>query len=175
MRKHGPGDPCGKVWRGDPHHVVEALVNITTKPCHLRRAYARLFVCLTRGRATLLINSNMFSPESTLLGAQQASTHNPRRRQRHGSESFKQEQAPRRKRSRLSSETFMPPSSDGVQPDADLDANGHLRPATNGGSKLLQLQGMPVREKKQSHKGARSQKGDRGSILVFQTLFFGMI
>ncbi|KAI9664780.1 MAG: hypothetical protein M1821_006228 [Bathelium mastoideum] len=81
----------------------------------------------------------MFSPETSLLGAQRASTRNPRRRQRHESESLKQDPAPRRKRSRLSSDTFLPPSGHAAQPRSSLDANGHIGSEMNGSSKLLHL------------------------------------
>ncbi|KAF2231285.1 hypothetical protein EV356DRAFT_579388 [Viridothelium virens] len=106
----------------------------------------------------------MFSPEPAVIGGnQRASTRNPRRRQRLDSDSYRQDQAPRRKRSRLSSDTFLPPTSQGDLHHADT--NGHADPGMNGGSKLLQLHGVPVREK-QSYKGGRAHKGDDVSVLL---------
>ncbi|KAF2279695.1 uncharacterized protein EI97DRAFT_464898 [Westerdykella ornata] len=81
----------------------------------------------------------MFSPEATVHAAR-SSLRNPRRRQRKDSDGFQQ---PRRKRSKVSEDTFLAPGSSHVNGNGSI--NGHVKHDDAEGSMVLVE--MPVREK----------------------------
>jgi len=101
----------------------------------------------------------MFSPDASVRTVSGGSTRNPRRRQRHDTDSVKQQ--PVRKRSKLSDQTF-------ATPDSKANGNGHI--AVNGHSEHeprrasgTQTQQLTVREKK---KDRRAAKEDGTTLLV---------
>jgi hypothetical protein len=102
----------------------------------------------------------MFSPEASIQSAR-SSLRNPRRRQR-TSEGLQQQ--PRRKRSKLSDETFV------AKDEAHVNGNGSVLMNGNGGyssvENSLSLVEMPVREKKTAPK--RATKEDNALYLVGQ-------
>lgn len=102
----------------------------------------------------------MFSPEASFHGVH-GSARNPRRRQRHDSDSAKHQ--PERKRSKISPTTFVDPSNAPKSIRASPAVNGH---AVNGGElKNNPIRNeIPVREKKPS--GPLARKIDGASILV---------
>ncbi|KAK8218812.1 Non-repetitive/WGA-negative nucleoporin C-terminal-domain-containing protein [Phyllosticta capitalensis] len=102
----------------------------------------------------------MFSPEASFHGVH-GSARNPRRRQRHDSDSAKHQ--PERKRSKISPTTFVDSSNAPKSIRASPAANGH---AVNGGElKNNPIRNeIPVREKKPS--GPLARKIDGASILT---------
>ena len=102
----------------------------------------------------------MFSPDATLHSIHGTSSRNPRRRQRKDSESIRQQ--PKRKRSKISEDIFIPPPGAKVNGNGSALMNGHAgRGEGEGSSYTLD---MPVREKKPSVK--RSHKDDGSLDLV---------
>jgi len=101
----------------------------------------------------------MFSPEASIQSARSSLRHNnPRRRQR-TSDSLQQ---PRRKRSKLSNETFADKDEAHVNGNGSALMNGH---ADHGSAeKSLAVVDMPVREKKAPPK--RATKEDTSLYLV---------
>jgi hypothetical protein len=108
----------------------------------------------------------MFSPDTTLHTQSGSSGRNPRRRQRKDSDSFRQ--APQRKRSKLSDETFVPPTNGKVNGNGSIGVNGYT-PYGHSSNHSHTLE-MPLREKKSSGVTKRAPKGD-GSIVLVRTLF----
>ncbi|KAK8168148.1 Non-repetitive/WGA-negative nucleoporin C-terminal-domain-containing protein [Phyllosticta citrichinensis] len=102
----------------------------------------------------------MFSPEASFHGVH-GSARNPRRRQRHDSDSAKNQ--PERKRSKISPTTFQDPSSTTKINRESVALNGH---AVNGDEKRRSAlrHEIPLREKKPSAPLAR--KIDGASILT---------
>lgn len=103
----------------------------------------------------------MFSPDATLQTLP-GSVRNPRRRQRKDSDSFRQ--APQRKRSKLSEESFLPPTNGKVKGNGSVGANGSTA-HINGVNASHSLE-IPVREKKGSGVTKRAAKGDGSIVLV---------
>lgn len=102
----------------------------------------------------------MFSPEASIVGAR-SSLRNPRRRPRN-SDGAQQHQQPRRKRSKLGDETFVPVEDAHTNGNGSALMNGH---AGNGSadSSLVMVE-MPVREKKPPAK--RAPKDETSQYLV---------
>lgn len=110
---------------------------------------------------------NMFSPDASFHGVHGALSRNPRRRQRHDSDSAKNQ--PDRKRSKISDTTFLDPASPAVNGNGPPGLNGHT---VNGDEKRRSAlrHEIPVREKKHSAAPARSVKGDGSTTLVCMCL-----
>ncbi|KAL0263244.1 hypothetical protein SLS55_002223 [Diplodia seriata] len=104
----------------------------------------------------------MFSPDASFHGVHGTVSRNPRRRQRHDSDSAKHQ--PDRKRSKISEPTLIDPENPAVNGNGSSPLNGH---PVNGDEKRRSAlrHEMPVREKKHSGTPARSVKGD-GSITL---------
>ncbi|EOD44271.1 putative nuclear pore complex subunit nup133 protein [Neofusicoccum parvum UCRNP2] len=105
----------------------------------------------------------MFSPDASFHGVHGALSRNPRRRQRHDSDSAKNQ--PDRKRSKIADTTFLDPASPAVNGNGPPALNGHT---VNGDEKRRSAlrHEIPVREKKHSAAPARSAKGDGSTILT---------
>ncbi|KAF4313126.1 Nucleoporin [Botryosphaeria dothidea] len=105
----------------------------------------------------------MFSPDASFHGVHGALSRNPRRRQRHDSDSAKNQ--PDRKRSKISDTTFLDPASPAVNGNGPPGLNGHT---VNGDEKRRSAlrHEIPVREKKHSAAPARSVKGDGSTTLT---------
>lgn len=101
----------------------------------------------------------MFSPEATVQSGR-SSLRNPRRRQRKDSDGLQQQ--PRRKRSKLSEETFHSTADAHVNGNGSALMNGHVSHGDTDGS--LVVIDMPVREKKAPVK--RGLKDDTALYLV---------
>ncbi|KAF2833721.1 hypothetical protein CC86DRAFT_311751 [Ophiobolus disseminans] len=92
----------------------------------------------------------MFSPEASIQSARSSLRNNPRRRQR--TSDGLQQQQPRRKRSKISNETFADKDEAHVNGNGSVLMNGH---ADHGDvEKSLAVMDMPVREKKAPPKRA---------------------
>ncbi|KAH7061379.1 Non-repetitive/WGA-negative nucleoporin C-terminal-domain-containing protein [Macrophomina phaseolina] len=104
----------------------------------------------------------MFSPDASFHGVHGALSRNPRRRQRHDSDSAKNQ--PDRKRSKISDASFLEPVSPAVNGNGSSGLNGHT---VNGDEKRRSAlrHEIPVREK-HSAAPARSIKGDGSTILT---------
>lgn len=94
-------------------------------------------------------------------GTRRMSTRNPRRRQRQESDSLQNQ--PRRKRSRITKDTYEAPEVGSVQNDA-ADLNGHAHGRRKSSTPLEALD-MPLRGKKNAQK--RVVKGDGSTVLVW--------
>lgn len=105
----------------------------------------------------------MFSPDASFHGVHGPVSRNPRRRQRHDSDSAKNQ--PDRKRSRISEATLLDPADPTVNSNGAPALNGH---AVNGDEKRRSAlrNEIPVREKKHSATSARTVKGDGSATLV---------
>jgi nuclear pore complex protein Nup133 len=105
----------------------------------------------------------MFSPEASVASAR-GSLRNPRRRQRKDSDGLQQQ--PRRKRSKLSGDTFHSPTDAPVNEytngNGHVTMNGHATHGDANGA-LVPVE-IPVREKKAAPK--RGIKGDTALYLV---------
>jgi nuclear pore complex protein Nup133 len=106
----------------------------------------------------------MFSPEASVQSARSSLRNsNPKRRQRI-SDGLQQQQ-PRRKRSKLSSETFADKEEPYVNGNGSALMNGHA--GHGSAEKSLAVVAMPVREKKAPPK--RAVKEDTTTYLVRQS------
>ncbi|KAK0647345.1 Nucleoporin NUP133 [Lasiodiplodia hormozganensis] len=104
----------------------------------------------------------MFSPDASFHGVHGTVSRNPRRRQRHDSDSAKNQ--PDRKRSKISETTLLDPESPAVNGNGSSTSNGH--PVSGDEKRRSELRHeIPVREKKHSGAPARSVKGD-GSLTL---------
>jgi nuclear pore complex protein Nup133 len=101
----------------------------------------------------------MFSPEASIQSAR-SSLRNPRRRQRTSSEGL-QAQQPRRKRNKLTDESFVAKDDAHVNGNGSALMNGHVGPSPENSLVMID---MPVREKKTPPK--RSTKEDNALYLV---------
>jgi nuclear pore complex protein Nup133 len=101
----------------------------------------------------------MFSPEASIQSAR-SSLRNPRRRQRTSSEGL-QAQQPRRKRNKLTDESFVAKDDAHVNGNGSALMNGHVGPSSENSLVMID---MPVREKKTPPK--RSTKEDNALYLV---------
>jgi nuclear pore complex protein Nup133 len=100
----------------------------------------------------------MFSPEASIQSAR-SSLRNPRRRQRKDSDGLPQQ--PRRKRNKLTDESFKDPKDAHVNGNGSALMNGH---AVQSVENSVVLVDMPVREKKAAPK--RAPKEDHGIYLT---------
>ncbi|KAF2142573.1 uncharacterized protein K452DRAFT_270331 [Aplosporella prunicola CBS 121167] len=107
----------------------------------------------------------MFSPDATLHSVHGPSLRNPRRRQRHDSDSAKHQ--PPKKRSKLPDPSLDPSSASPLNGNGASGLNGHVINGDERRRSSLRHE-IPVREKKQSTITARSSKGD-GSALLTKT------
>jgi nuclear pore complex protein Nup133 len=105
----------------------------------------------------------MFSPEVSVRSVSGGSSRNPRRRQRHDSDTIKQQ--PVRKRSKLSEQTFSAPEAKS-NGNGHLETNGHQQEDTRRQSTPGMHQ-LAVREKK---KDRRAAKEDGTTLLVWMEL-----
>lgn len=105
----------------------------------------------------------MFSPDASFHGVHGPVSRNPRRRQRHDSDSAKNQ--PDRKRSKISETTLLDPESPAVNGNGSSTSNGHPVSGDEKRRSALRHE-IPVREKKQSGAPARSVKGDGSLTLV---------
>ncbi|KAF1940789.1 hypothetical protein EJ02DRAFT_455718 [Clathrospora elynae] len=101
----------------------------------------------------------MFSPEASIQSAR-SSLRNPRRRQRSKDPDGLQQQ-PRRKRNKLTNESFVPPKEAHVNGNGSALMNGH---AVQSVENSVVLVDMPVREKKAPPK--RAPKEDHGLYMT---------
>ena len=102
----------------------------------------------------------MFSPEASLQSTR-SSLRNPRRRQRKDSDGPQQQQ-PRRKRSKVSEDTFTSATDTHINGNGSVLMNGHVGHGTPESS--LVIVDMPVREKRPPAK--RAPKEDHSLFLV---------
>jgi hypothetical protein len=147
------GDPCrqgGLVARKQLHSELSTTQRAARSQHHQRRAPSRKFA--------VSHSAIMFSPEASIQSAR-SSLRNTRRRQR-TSEGLAQQ--PRRKRSKLSDESFVAKDDVHVNGNGSALMNGHAGHSSVENS--LVVVDMPVREKKAPQK--RAPKEDNSLYLV---------
>lgn len=103
----------------------------------------------------------MFSPEASVQSARGSLRNNPRRRQRKDSDGVQQ---PRRKRNKISEDTFYSPLDAHVNGNGGAVMNGRLSHGHGDADGSMVLVDMPVREKKAVVK--RASKDDAAHYLV---------
>ena len=105
-------------------------------------------------------------------GTRRQSARNPRRRQRHDSDSLQHQ--PRRKRSKIATDTYEAPDATDKRPNGNThnDTNGTILPnghtdARGRSTTPIDSLDIPLRAKKSTQK--RAIKGDGSTVLVWRT------
>jgi hypothetical protein len=159
LRRSGPTFPgASPSWRSSLHLASKTdallVVNHAAQDSRLPRKGA-----LHRVWTFLLSSVVMFSPEASIISQRSSLRTTSKRRQR-TSEGLHQQ--PRRKRSKLSEETFVAKDDAHVNGNGSVLINGHA--GRDSPENSLVLVDMPVREKKAPPK--RAVKEDNALYLV---------